>query len=593
MVTTQERVVFEMHLLTVLAASVLWLTSVCCAMSDGGYRRLPHSSLTACSAACRHDHRCESFTFNLRNLQCHLNDVQSAQNEAVIVPGIISRKPTQNNEVTDPCTVLSCSCDMSTCSVCRHCEVNPRTGTPFCVVVDKCGLALNKPATQSSTGRDAARAVDGDTNTNVAAGSCSSTSFGVDTKWWFVDLQTVHVVTSVFLTNSDDICANCLTNISIHVLYDVTKEDTASTLCANYPGSTGAGVTERVACVSPLHGRYLRITADNVYPALVLCEVDVCGSNTHCGLALNRRTDHSSKYVFATSSPVNDLESITFRLEQCDLALSGLAAQSPVHVFAPATVNVSESVEFRLQTCGLTAAGSNQWWSVDMRQTTYVTSISIENGEDCYGHLLSNLTMHVQQTASQALDADTVCSEAETFGTNLTETFVCPQNLIGRYVNITKASTEPLTLCEVDVCGVSMEALSVPCEANGYIRVGGTCIKLHNREVGGDTAHSTCKAEGARLLQIENHSTNTAIKTFLQSDAVLKIHSYYIGGRWSSSDAWFVWEDGTLVDYDDDWQAGYPKLGGRRCVILKHEFNLKWLDNRCLRQHWFICEATP
>ncbi|XP_041362173.1 snaclec 1-like [Gigantopelta aegis] len=120
--------------------------------------------------------------------------------------------------------------------------------------------------------------------------------------------------------------------------------------------------------------------------------------------------------------------------------------------------------------------------------------------------------------------------------------------------------------------------------------MGGTCINLHNREVGGDTAHLTCKAEGARLLQIENHSTNTAIKTFLQTDAVLRSHSYYIGGRWSSSDARFVWEDGTLVDYDD-WKARYPnRKGERRCILLKTEFNFQWKDNICLRKHWFICE---
>ena len=38
------------------------------------------------------------------------------------------------NQVTDPCTGFSCRCDLSTCAVCRHCDVNPRTAAPFCVV---------------------------------------------------------------------------------------------------------------------------------------------------------------------------------------------------------------------------------------------------------------------------------------------------------------------------------------------------------------------------------------------------------------------------------------------------------------------------
>jgi hypothetical protein len=57
-----------------------------------------------------------------------------------------------------------------------------------------------KPATQSSTGWDGLsnRAVDGDTNGNYGAGSCTHTQKQANA-WWAVDLQATYAVDKVTL----------------------------------------------------------------------------------------------------------------------------------------------------------------------------------------------------------------------------------------------------------------------------------------------------------------------------------------------------------------------------------------------------------
>ena len=68
-------------------------------------------------------------------------------------------------------------------------------------------LALNKPATQSSTygGMVAGRAVDGNHANDVNDGSCTHTEHGTP-PWWRVDLEAkyrIHKVNKIFLTPHD------------------------------------------------------------------------------------------------------------------------------------------------------------------------------------------------------------------------------------------------------------------------------------------------------------------------------------------------------------------------------------------------------
>ena len=64
-------------------------------------------------------------------------------------------------------------------------------------------IALNKPATQSTTAYGGVpwRAVDGNTKTVYGAGSCSHTGYNDPKPWWMLDLQYQAQLSRVELTN--------------------------------------------------------------------------------------------------------------------------------------------------------------------------------------------------------------------------------------------------------------------------------------------------------------------------------------------------------------------------------------------------------
>ena len=73
-------------------------------------------------------------------------------------------------------------------------------------------VALNKPATQSSTsdGFSADRVVDGNLNVGLLDQSCSHTDLVPGVRaWWQVDLGSSYKVTSVTITNRGDCGGQC------------------------------------------------------------------------------------------------------------------------------------------------------------------------------------------------------------------------------------------------------------------------------------------------------------------------------------------------------------------------------------------------
>ena len=82
--------------------------------------------------------------------------------------------------------------------------------------------ALGKVASQSSTFTHidhaliATKAVDGNSEGNIASLSCSHTGQGAD-QWWKVDLSVSRPVFQVSITNRADCCGERLTNFAIYV----------------------------------------------------------------------------------------------------------------------------------------------------------------------------------------------------------------------------------------------------------------------------------------------------------------------------------------------------------------------------------------
>ena len=83
--------------------------------------------------------------------------------------------------------------------------------SPISAIQDIANLAFQRPTYQRSNldGAIASRAVDGDNSTDFSHGSCSHTHWGDVDPWWMVDLQQVHRVSTVKVTNRGDCCGEC------------------------------------------------------------------------------------------------------------------------------------------------------------------------------------------------------------------------------------------------------------------------------------------------------------------------------------------------------------------------------------------------
>jgi hypothetical protein len=92
-------------------------------------------------------------------------------------------------------------------------------GVPVEGAVELKNVALNKPATQSSTayGGEASRAVDGNTSTPWNSQTLTHTSTQSN-PWWSVNLEETYSITEVLFVNRWDCCWNRLTNPVIDIL---------------------------------------------------------------------------------------------------------------------------------------------------------------------------------------------------------------------------------------------------------------------------------------------------------------------------------------------------------------------------------------
>lgn len=83
---------------------------------------------------------------------------------------------------------------------------------------DNGNVARGKPSKQSSTayGGAPSRAVDGNKNSNWEGSSCTHTKRQKH-PWWRVDLQAIHNVNKVKITNRGDCCSNRLRRLEVRV----------------------------------------------------------------------------------------------------------------------------------------------------------------------------------------------------------------------------------------------------------------------------------------------------------------------------------------------------------------------------------------
>ncbi|CAI9620749.1 unnamed protein product, partial [Staurois parvus] len=138
-------------------------------------------------------------------------------------------------------------------------------------------IALRGRATQSSTYigiTNAINAIDGNLDTNLYHGSCSTTN--LDTSpWWRVDLLRPYKISQIVITNRGDCCSERINGASILIGNSLENNGNNNPSCSeiNYIPS---GATQSFQC-NNMVGRYVNIIIPGQLTYLSLCEVQVFG----------------------------------------------------------------------------------------------------------------------------------------------------------------------------------------------------------------------------------------------------------------------------------------------------------------------------
>jgi hypothetical protein len=185
----------------------------------------------------------------------------------------ITSTPTITNTPTETATptVTSTSTDTATPTV---------TPTPTNTLSVPINLALNKTATQSSTGYGgvASRAVDGNTNGNFNNNSVAHTNNEAQ-PWWQVDLGAVGNLTTIEVYNRTDCCSDRTKDFYVFVS-DVPFTSTSLSATISQSGVSSYHITGQAGSPTTITinrtGRYVRVQLVSTN-YLHLAEVKVMG----------------------------------------------------------------------------------------------------------------------------------------------------------------------------------------------------------------------------------------------------------------------------------------------------------------------------
>ncbi|KAG9329454.1 hypothetical protein JZ751_004707 [Albula glossodonta] len=101
--------------------------------------------------------------------------------------------------------------------------------------------------------------------------------------------------------------------------------------------------------------------------------------------------------------------------------------------------------------CTHTANVPNPWWRVDLLKPYKIVSVTITNRQDCCAERINGAQIRIGNSLENNGIDNPVCSVIGSWGSGATQTFTCPEPMVGRYVTVYIPRAEYLHLCEVEV----------------------------------------------------------------------------------------------------------------------------------------------
>uniref|UniRef100_A0A673CUN9 F5/8 type C domain-containing protein n=1 Tax=Sphaeramia orbicularis TaxID=375764 RepID=A0A673CUN9_9TELE len=282
--------------------------------------------------------------------------------------------------------------------------------------------------TQSSLYGNAApeRAIDGNTASNWAQGSCTHTQ-NDHQPWWRLDLQNTYQINSVVITNRRDCCSQRLNGAEIHIGNSLSDNGNANPRCTVI-SSIAAGTSQSFAC-NGMVGRYVNIVIPRRREYLTLCEVEVYG------------------IALPTTGPIGQ-----------NIARSGKVTQSSLYGNAAPerAIDGNTASNWPQGSCTHTQKDHQPWWRLDLQNTYQINSVIITNRRDCCSQRLNGAEIHIGNSLSDNGNANPRCTVISSIAAGTSQGFAC-NGMVGRYVNIViPRRKEYLTLCEVEVYGIAL-----------------------------------------------------------------------------------------------------------------------------------------
>ncbi len=392
-------------------------------------------------------------------------------------------------------------------------------------------IALNKPATQSSTRFNgvASRAVDGNTNGN------SFTHSDFEQGWWRVDLLDQYDINRINIFNRTTCCSDRLVGASVYVGNIGSSNPNDYTLVGALNSNAQINFTNL-----NVRGRYVLIDRNNTN-WLSLAEVQVFG---------------------------------TLAASETNVALNKPATQSSTRFNGVA----SRAVDGNTSGNSFTHSDFEQgWWRVDLLDQYDISTINVFNRTSCCSDRLVGARVYVGNIGSSNPNdyilVGSLNSNAQINFTNL--------NVRGRYVLIDRSNTNWLSLSEVQVFGTvaapeANVALNKP-STQSSIRFGGAASRAVDGNTSGNSfTHTDFEQGWWRVDLLDEYSISTINvfnRTTCCSDRLVGA-SVYVGNIRSTNP-----NDYTLVgSLNSNARINFTNLNVSGRYVLIDRNNTNWLS---------------